>query len=116
MRPSASRVQVRHWFLLAVAAAGAALAGRPGVGGVLLGGGVIGLSAFLYAAGFRVLLVRGGKLLAIVILFVKLAALIGLGWLAFTAGTHRPDPLGFALGVSCFPLASVWEAVAVRGR
>jgi len=112
--PSTSRIQVRHWCLLGVAATGAALAGRPGLGGVLLGGGAIGLSAFLYAAGLRVLVVRGGKLLAIVILFVKLAALIGLGWLAFTAGTHRPDPLGFALGVSCFPLAAVWEAMAVR--
>lgn len=116
MQPSVRRVQLRHWGLLGLATAAAGLAGRPGAGGVLLGGGAIGLSAFLYAAGLRALLVRGGKLLAIGLLFVKLAALIGLGWLAFTAGTHRPDPLGFAFGVSCFPLAAVWEAMVVRQR
>ena len=114
MQPSIRRVQLRHWGLLGLASGVAALAGRPGIGGVALGGGAIGLSAFLYAAGLRALLMRSGKLLAIGILFVKLAALIGLGWLAFTAGTHRPDPLGFALGVSCFPAAAVWEAMAVR--
>jgi hypothetical protein len=117
VKPSVRRVQVRHWGLLAVATIGALVAGRPGPGGVLLGGGVMGLSVILYVVGFRLLIGRGGKLLAIGLLFVKLAALIGLGWLAFTAGTtHRPDPLGFALGVSCFPLAAVWEAMVVRER
>jgi hypothetical protein len=47
-------------------------------------------------------------------LFAKLAAVLGLGWLAFASGRGRPDPLGFALGVTCFPAAVVWDAV--RGR
>jgi len=40
---------------------------------------------------------------------------VGLGWLAFTSRTVlRPDPIGFALGLTCFPLAAVWEAVRTR--
>lgn len=114
MAPSASRVQVRHWALVALAALVAAVAGRPGVGGVLLGGTAIGVSTFLHAAGFRVVMRRGSPRLAIGILFVKLAAFLGLGWLVFSSGEYRPDPMGFALGVSCLPAAAVWEAVGTR--
>jgi len=53
--------------------------------------------------------------LAIGILFVKLVAFLGLGWLVFAASEElRPDPLGFAVGVSCMPVAAVWEAVRAR--
>jgi hypothetical protein len=115
--PSLARVQARHWSLVAVVGTVAALAGRPGVGGVILGGSVIGLSVLLYALGLRSLVQRTGPLLAIGLLFVKLAAFLGLGWLAFTAGNeHRPDPIGFAVGVTCFPAAAVWEALRARGR
>lgn len=114
MAPSASRVQLRHWGLVAVAALVAFALGRPGVGGVLLGGGAIGLSTFLYAAGFKVVMRSGSPRLAIGILFVKLAAFLGLGWLVFSSGEYRPDPMGFALGVSCLPTAAVWEAVRTR--
>jgi len=86
------------------------------VGGVLLGGGAIGLSVLLYAVALRALLGRVGPRLAIGLLFVKLLAFLGLGWWAFTSGReHRPDPIGFAVGLTCFPVAAVWEAMWVRG-
>jgi hypothetical protein len=113
--PSASRVQYRHWALVALAAAVALAIGRP-VYGILLGGGAIGLSTFLYAAGFAVVMRRGSPRLAIGILFVKLAAFLGLGWLVFSSREYRPDPMGFALGVSCLPTAAVWEAVRTRKK
>jgi hypothetical protein len=86
------------------------------VGGVLLGGGAIGLSVLLYAVALRALVGRVGPRLAIGLLFVKLLAFLGLGWWAFTSGReHRPDPIGFAVGLTCFPVAAVWEAMRVRG-
>jgi len=86
------------------------------VGGVLLGGGAVGLSVLLYAVALRALLGRVGPRLAIGLLFVKLLAFLGLGWCAFTSGReHRPDPIGFAVGLTCFPVAAVWEAMRVRG-
>jgi hypothetical protein len=108
------RLQVRHWVLVALTVLGAIAVGAPGPGGVLLGGGMIGLSLALYASLFR-LVVRGGRRrLAVGLLFAKLAAFLGLGWVAFASGSERPDPLGFALGVTCCPAAIIWEAV--RGR
>jgi len=107
------RLERRHALLVAAAAGAAAALGRPGPGGVLLGGGAIGLSVVLYAAGFRAALGRGRPRLAIGILFVKLAALLGVLGLVFTARQPRPDPLGFAVGVSCFVVAAVWEALQV---
>jgi hypothetical protein len=79
---------------------------------VLLGGAAIGLSVVLYAAGLRAALER--RRLAIGILFVKLAALLGVLGLVFAARQQRPDPLGFVAGVSCFVVAAVWEALQVR--
>jgi hypothetical protein len=104
--------------VLVVAAAGAAAAaGRPGPGGVLAGGAVIGLSVLLYAIALQSLLRRTGARLAIGLLFVKLVAFLGLGWLAFSWGEkHRPDPVGFALGLTCFVVAAVWEAMPGRRR
>jgi hypothetical protein len=105
---------MRHWALVMGAAVFAALVGVPGVGGILAGGAMMGLSLALYTALFQ-LVVRGGRRrLAIVLLFAKLAAFLGLGWLAFASGSVRPDPLGFAFGVTCCPAAVVWEVV--RGR
>jgi hypothetical protein len=115
--PSLSRLQARHWGLVGVAAAVAAALGRPGLGGVLLGGASIGLVVVLYSAAGRMLLRQRRTSLAIGLVFVKLAAFLGLGWLAFgLGGALRPDPVGFALGLSCFPAATVWEAMRVRGR
>jgi hypothetical protein len=93
------------------------VAGKPGVGGVLLGGGTIGLSVVLYAIGLRAMLGRTSPRLAIGILFVKLLAFLGLGGLVFVAGRDwHPDPIGFALGLTCFPAAAVWEALRMQGR
>lgn len=114
MRSEIARLQRRHWLLVAVAAAVSVATGAPGVGGVLLGGGMIGLSLALYAALFHVVVRGQRRLLAEGLLFAKLAAFLGLGWVAFASGGERPDPLGFALGVTCCPVAIVWEAV--RGR
>jgi len=95
----------------------AAWSGRLGVGGVLLGGGAIGFSLFAYQSAMSVLLKPERSRLAIGLLSVKLLAFLGLGWMAFTSGRdHRPDPLGFAAGLTCFPIAAVWEALRVRAR
>ena len=114
--PSLSRLQARHWGLVVASAIAFAAAGRPGVGGVLIGGGAIGLSVLLYAGGLRVMLRRARPRLAIGLLSVKLLAFLGLGWFVFASGReHRPDPIGFAMGISCFPAAAVWEAMRTRG-
>lgn len=113
--PILRRLQRRHWALVATCAALSELSGRPGAGGVLLGGSIIGLSVFLSAVGIDLLLQRTRVRLAIGLVSVKLLLLLGLGWLAFAAGvSSRPDPVGFALGLTCFPVAAVWEAM--RGR
>jgi len=101
-------------LLVGLTASTSMLLGHPGTGGVLLGGGAIGLSVLLYAVGLGPL-VRRRPRLAIGVLFVKLLTLVGLGWLAFTSRTVlRPDPIGFAVGLTCFPVAAVWEAVRSR--
>ena len=113
---SLSRLQVRHWGLVAAVAVLALVVGRPGVDGVLLGGAAIGLVVVVYATVARIVLRRGSPSLAIGLLFVKLAAFLGLGWWALASGrAYRPDALGFALGLTCFPAAAVWEALRARG-
>ena len=113
---SLTRLQARHWGLVAAAALLAALAGAPGVGGVLVGGAVMGVSVLLYAAAFNLLTNSKRRRLAIGVFFVKLAALLGLGWLVLGSSMEiTPDPLGFAAGLTCFPAAAVWEAMRARG-
>jgi hypothetical protein len=108
------RIQTIHWALVAVATGIAFVAGAPGPGGVALGGAVMGLSVAAYVVLFD-LVVRGGRRhLAIGLLFAKVAAFLGLGWLAFASGSGRPDPIGFALGVICFPTAAVCGVATSR--
>src|SRR5262245_66132635 len=108
MEPSAARVQIRHWVLVGSLAALAAVWARPHLWGIVVGGGAIGLSLFLYAAGFTSVLRRGSTRLAIGILFVTLVASVGLGWLVFAASEAlRPEPLGLAAGVRCVAVASL---------
>ena len=114
MATDLGRIQVRHWALVAATTAVALLVGKPGPGGVAMGGALMGLSIALYATLFELAIRGGRRRLAIGLLFGKLAAFLGLGWLAVTSGSVRPDPLGFAIGVTCCPAAIVWEAV--RGR
>lgn len=93
----------------------AALWERDRLGGVVVGGAAIGLSTFLYAALFAAAVKGSSRRLAFAMLFVKLAAFLGLGWLVFVASeAYRPDPLGFVVGISCMPVAVVWEAVRAR--
>ena len=114
--PSLRRLQVRHWALVAVAAGVFLAAGLPGAGGVALGGAAIGGAVLAFAGVVRFLLRHPRPRLAIGLLFVKLLAFLGLGWLAFASGReHRPDPIGFAVGITCFPAAAVWEAMRTRG-
>lgn len=111
----ARRFQATHWALVALAAAAAALVGRPSPGSVLLGGGVTGVMTWLYAMTFTAFVERRRVRFAVGLLFVKVGGLLGLGWLAFAARPeYRPEPMGFALGVSCLPVAAVWEALRVR--
>ena len=112
--PDARALQLRHWALVVATSVGAQLTGVVGPGGVLVGGAGISLSLAAYATLFWLAIGRGRRSLAIGLLFAKLAAFLGLGWLALTSGSGRPDPLGFALGVTCFPAAVIW--FAVRGR
>src|SRR5262245_10650587 len=111
MSGEVGRLQVRHGILVVVAGAVAAVIGRPGAWGTLLGGAMMALSVALYTAIVRLVVAGGRPRLAIGLLFAKLAAFLGLGWLAFASGSGRPDLIGFALGVTCFPAAVVWEAV-----
>lgn len=75
---------------------------------------MMAISVALYAALVRLVVTGGRRRLAIGLLFAKLAAFLGLGWVLFARGGGRTDLVGFALGVTCFPAAVVWEAV--RGR
>lgn len=114
--PDLRRLRRLHWLLMALAATAAGVFGRPGLGGVLLGGGAMGIVVVAYEAAARAVLGSGRPSLAIGLLFVKLAAFLGLGWWALASGdAYRPDPLGFALGITCFPAAAVWEAMRGRG-
>lgn len=80
--------------------------------GVVAGGAAIGVSTLIYAVIYLAVLSRRSGRLAFGMLFVKFLAFLGLGWLVFAASeASRPDPLGFAVGVSCMPVAAVWEAM-----
>ena len=112
MRPSVERIQVRHWLLVGIATLVAALWAQSMVWGIVVGGAAIGVSMLLYAAVFVAAFRRHSGRLAFGMLFVKFLAFLGLGWLVFEASeTWRPDPLGFVVGVSCMPVAAVWEAM-----
>lgn len=111
---SLSRIQALHWTLVAAATVGASLVGAPGPGGIVLGGTMMGISVAAYVVLFD-LVVRGRRhRLAIGLLFAKVVAFLGLGWLAFASGSGRPDPVGFALGLTCFPAAAVLGAASSR--
>lgn len=115
MSPDVRRFQVTHWALVGLASAGATAGGRAAAVSVLLGGGLIGVLTWLYAQAFQAIVARRRLRFAVALLFVKVGALLGLGWLAFAApGEYRPDPMGLALGISCLPAAAVWEALRVR--
>jgi hypothetical protein len=111
---SLSRLQARHWGLVVGATLLAMFWGLPRAAGTLVGGALIGLSLLVYVAGAKIILARLQPRLAIGLLFVKLLAFLGFGWLILVSDLYRPDPLGFVVGVTCFPLATVWEAIGAR--
>jgi predicted permease len=103
-----------HWALVVATATAAWLAGKPWVWGIVIGGGAIGLLTLIHAGALTVMLRRGSTRLAVLIVAVKFAASLGLAWLALSAGDLRPDPVGFALGLTCLPVAVVCEALRAR--
>jgi hypothetical protein len=111
---NARRFQLTHWALVGLVATAAWLAGKPWVWGILVGGAAIGLLTLIHAGALTVMLRRGSTRLAVAVVAVKFAASLGLAWLALSAGDLRPDPVGFALGLTCLPVAVVCEAIRAR--
>jgi hypothetical protein len=115
MPPSVDRILRHHWLLVAIAAVAGFFRDRATLWGVVAGGAVIGLSTLVYVVVFRATVLQGRRRLAFGMLFVKFLAFLGLGWLVFAASeAYRPDPLGFMVGVTCMPVAAVWEAMRAR--
>ena len=107
----------RRLLLLGIGTAVAmCLAGWTRAGGVLLGVGITSLSLWLYAQIFEAAVRTGRRRLAIALTFVKLAAFLALGWGAMRWGARFVDPMGFAIGVTCLPIATLWEALRAGGN
>jgi hypothetical protein len=114
--PSVEGVRRRIVVLTAACAAvWWVLVGRGAIG-VLAGGTVVLASVWLLEQLFRAAIVTGRRRLAMALTFAKLAAFLGLGWIAFTVREWAPDPLGFAVGVSVLPVAALWEGLNARRR
>lgn len=73
------------------------------------------LTVVAYGAALGLVMRRGSRRLAITLLFAKFCGFLGLGWWAITATQHGPDPLGFAVGVTCFPFATIVGVLRARG-
>jgi hypothetical protein len=114
--PTVSGVQRKIAALGAVAVTISVVAGRPRTWGVLLGVGLVASSLWLYAVLFDTVVRKGRRRLALSLTFAKLAILLALGWLVVVRGAGKIDPLGVAVGVTCLPLAALWEALTVRGK
>jgi hypothetical protein len=112
--PSVERVQVRVAALGGAAALLCWTTGWLPAGGVAAGAAVVVISLWLYRQLFLAAIIQGRRRLAIGLSFVKLAGLLILGWWAFSGPAWAPDPVGFAVGVSCLPAAALWEAYATR--
>jgi hypothetical protein len=114
--PSVKGVQLRIAAFGAAATAICLMVGGPGVWGVVFGVGLVMASLWTYAILFDAAIRKGNRRLALGLPFVKLAAFLALGWWAITRGAGAIDPLGVAVGVTCLPLAAVWEALATKGN
>jgi hypothetical protein len=82
--------------------------------GVVVGTGLVITSLWLYAQLFEAVFRTGKRRLALGLTFVKLATFLALGWWAMSRGTGIIDPLGFAVGITCLPLAALWEALQTK--
>jgi hypothetical protein len=78
--------------------------------------GLIASSLWIYTVLFDAVLRTGRRRLALALTFVKLAALLALGWWVVKRGAGAIDPLGVAAGITCLPLAALWEALRTRGE
>jgi hypothetical protein len=114
--PSVGGIQRKILGLGLVGIGAAILIGRPGPWGVFLGASVVVASLWIYALLFDAVFRTGRRRLALGLTFVKLAAFLALGWWAMSRGVGTFDPLGFAVGVTCLPLAALWEAMQAKGR
>lgn len=111
---SVERVQRKIGFLVLGSVSLGIAFGWPRWEGVVLGGGMVAASLWLYARLFDAVFRRGRRRLALGLTFVKLGAFLALGWWAMSRGAGMIDPLGFAVGVTCLPLAALWEALTKR--
>jgi len=114
--PSVSGVQRKIAVLGAAAMTISLVANSPCTWGILLGVGLVASSLWLYAVLFDVAVRRGRRRLALGLTFAKLTLLLALGWWVVVRGAGKIDPLGVAVGVTCLPLAALWEALTVRGK
>ena len=106
------RVGLVHAALLAVFGLGLAASGFP-VKGILLGGGAMALSAgFLWGTARAVIDGRRAAVLAFGTL--KFVTYLGLVVLVLGGRLHA-DGVGFAIGITCFLVATVIVALFDRG-
>ena len=114
MPPSIRRVQWRIAGLaLLCMGAGTAL-GRPQPAGVFLGAALVASSLWIYGIVLDAVLRSGDRRLALGLTFVKLSGFLALGWWAMRWGAGAIDPLGVAAGITCLPMAALWEALEAR--
>jgi hypothetical protein len=106
------RVGEAHVALVSALTLVLALTGHP-VRGALLGGALIGLSFATFWIAARAITDPARRKLATFLGVVKISLYLGLS-AAVLSGRVVADADGFALGVSCFPLATL--AVALRSR
>jgi hypothetical protein len=106
------RVGEAHVALVSALTLVLALTGHP-VRGALLGGALIGLSFATFWIAARALTDPARRKLATLLGITKVSLYLGLS-AAVLSGRIVADADGFALGVSCFPLATL--AVALRSR
>ena len=114
MPPSISRVEWKIAALALLAAGAGSILGKPQPIAVVLGAALVASSVWIYAVVLDAVLRRGDRRLALGLTFVKLCGFLALGWWAMSLGSGAMDPLGVAAGITCLPLAAVWEALEAR--
>lgn len=114
MAGTLDRIQARH-AVLVLGSAVVLAPFRPATAlGALVGGAVIGASVLLNTLTFHFAVRRPNARVAIGISSVKLLASLLMVWCVMTYVGWRPDPAGFAIGVTCYPLAALWDALRAK--
>ncbi len=108
------QVGASHAALLAAMSLGLHAFGWP-LKGILLGGGLIGFSFVTFWVVARSITEPGRRPLAIVLGSLKVLIYLALSAAVLT-GKLVADGQGFALGVSCFVLATLLVALATKAR